>query len=68
MAYNWWRWRQTLSWKLAYRLAQAGRRYSCPWWADEHVYCLGWLDGRGLEIPKADLVNRKKTRRRELAG
>jgi hypothetical protein len=54
-------WRQTLTWKVAYRRAQADRPYSCPRWADEQVYCLAWLEGRGLDIPKTILpeVNRE---------
>jgi len=55
-------WRQTLTWKVAYRRAQAGRPYSCPWWADEQVYCLAWLEGRGLDIPKTILEDGMKNR------
>ena len=35
-----WGWRQTLSWKVGLRRAQAGRAYKCPWWADEQVFAL----------------------------
>jgi hypothetical protein len=39
-------WRQQLSRKLGYRHAQAGKPYSCPWWADEQVYALAFLQGK----------------------
>ena len=58
MADDWLGWRQTLTWKVAYRRAQVGRRYSCPRWADKQVYCLAWLQGRGLEIPKTILADK----------
>jgi hypothetical protein len=32
--------------KLAYRHAQAGKPYSCPWWADEQLYALAFLQGK----------------------
>lgn len=38
-----WGWRQTLSWKVGFRRAQAGRAYKCPWWADEQVFALAFL-------------------------
>ena len=51
--YPWgWGWRQTLSWKVGFRRAKAGRGYSCPWWADERVYGLAFMQGKGAEIPK----------------
>ena len=51
--YPWgWGWRQTLSWKVGFRRAKAGRGYSCPWWADERAYGLAFMQGRGVEIPK----------------
>jgi hypothetical protein len=45
-------WRQTLSWNVGFHRAQAGRPYSCPWWADERVYGLAFLQGKGVEIPR----------------
>jgi|HubBroStandDraft_2_1064218.scaffolds.fasta_scaffold1124190_1 hypothetical protein len=45
-----WGWRQTLSWKLGFRRAQAGPAYKCPWWADEQVFGLAFLQGKGAEI------------------
>jgi len=45
-----WGWRQT--WKLSLRRAQAGRPYKWPWWADEQIYGLAYLQGKGVEIPK----------------
>jgi hypothetical protein len=47
-----WGWRETLSWKVGFRRAKAGRVYSCPWWADEGVYGLAFMQGKGLEIPR----------------
>ena len=47
-----WGWRQTLSWRIGFRRPKAGRVYSCPWWADERVYGLAFIKGKGLEIPK----------------
>jgi hypothetical protein len=45
-------WRQTLSWKIGFRRGKAGRTYKCPWWADERVYGLAFLQGKNVEIPK----------------
>ena len=45
-------WRQTLTYKVGFRRAQAGVPFKCPWWADELVYGLAYLRGRGVEIPK----------------
>ena len=39
--------------RLSLRLGQAhgkADRYSCPWWADEHVYALGFLQARGFGL------------------
>ena len=47
-----WSWRQGLSWKVGFRRAKAGHAYKCPWWADERVYGLAFMQGKGLEIPK----------------
>jgi hypothetical protein len=47
-----WGWRQRLSWKLGYRRGQSGRPYSCPWWADEQVFALAFMQGNGGEIPR----------------
>jgi len=47
-----WSWRQTLSWKVGFRRAKDSRVYSCPWWTDERVYGLAFMQGKGLEIPK----------------
>ena len=47
-----WSWRQGLSWKVGFRRAKAGHAYKCPWWADERVYGLAFIKGKGLEIPK----------------
>jgi hypothetical protein len=46
-----WGWRQTLSWKVGFRRAEAGRAYKCPWWADERVIGIAFLQGKGTEIP-----------------
>jgi hypothetical protein len=43
-------WRQTLSWKIGFRRAQAGRAYKRPPWADEQVFALAFLQGKGVEI------------------
>jgi hypothetical protein len=43
--------RQTLSWKLGYGRGKAGRAYSRPWWVDETVYALAYMQGKGAEIP-----------------
>jgi hypothetical protein len=45
-------WHQTLSWKLGYGRAKAGRPYSCPWWVDKTVYALAYMQGKGVEISK----------------
>jgi hypothetical protein len=41
-----------LSWKVGFRRAKDSRVYSCPWWTDERVYGLAFMQGKGLEIPK----------------
>jgi hypothetical protein len=47
---DYWSWRQKLSWKVGFRRAQAGRAYKCPWWADEQVFALAFLQGKQVEI------------------
>jgi hypothetical protein len=47
-----WGWRQTLSYKLALRRAEAGIPFQCPWWADEQVYGLAYLQGKRVEISR----------------
>ena len=44
-------WRQTLSWKLGYGRGKAGRAYGRPWWVDETVYALPYMQGKDVEIP-----------------
>jgi hypothetical protein len=39
-------WHQTLSWKIGYGRGKAGRVYSCPWWVDETVYALAYMQGK----------------------
>jgi hypothetical protein len=43
-------WHQTLSWKLGFGRAKAGRPHSCPWWADKTVYSLAYMQGQGVEL------------------
>jgi hypothetical protein len=47
-------WRQAVSWKLGHGHAKKGRSYSCPWWVDEFVYALAFLQGKGVGIPSAE--------------
>jgi hypothetical protein len=47
-------WRQKLTWKSGFRRAQAGRPYSCPWWADKRVYGLAYLHGK--YVPPSEQV------------
>jgi hypothetical protein len=43
-------WHQTLSWKLGYGRGEEGRAYSCPWWVDEQVYALAFMQVRSFPI------------------
>jgi hypothetical protein len=45
-------WQQTLSWKLGHGHARHQRASRCPWWADQQIYSLAYLQGKGIEIPK----------------
>jgi hypothetical protein len=56
--HNHWGWRQTLTWKLGFGRAKAGRPYSCPWWADKQVYALAYLQGKGVPLPPLDASRR----------
>jgi hypothetical protein len=56
-----WGWRQTLTWKVGFRHAQIGIPYKCPWWADEQVYGLAYLQGKDVEIPRHPRDSRKPT-------
>ena len=47
------------SWNVGFRRGKAGRAYSCPWWADERVYGLALLQGKGMEIPRHPHDSRK---------
>ena len=40
-----WGWRQNLSYRRGYIEAKRREPFSCPWWADEEVYELGFLHG-----------------------
>ena len=48
-----------LSWKVGFRRAKASRVYSCPWWTDERVYGLAFLQGKSVEIPSHPHDSRK---------
>jgi hypothetical protein len=60
-----WGWRQRLSWKLGYRRGQSGRPYSCPWWADEQVFALAFMQGNGVEIPRDPGIRTREARTRD---
>jgi len=60
-----WGWRQRLSWKLGYRRGQSGRPYSCPWWADEQVFALAFMQGNGGEIPRDPGIRTREARTRD---
>lgn len=45
-----WGCRQHLSWKVGYRHGDAGRPYSRPWWADEHIYVLAFFQAKGVDL------------------
>lgn len=47
-----WGWRQKVSWWWGYSRGRSRKPYSCPWWADEQVYGLAFLQGKGVEIPR----------------
>ena len=46
-------WHQTLSWKAGRRDGKKSRLFHCPWWADDRVYALAYMQAKGIEIPKA---------------
>lgn len=43
-----WSLRQRLSWRVGQARGKAGRPYSCPWWADKHVYALAFMQAVGF--------------------
>ena len=45
-----WGLRQRLSLRLGQAHGKADCPYSCPWWADEHVYALAFLQARGFGL------------------
>jgi hypothetical protein len=45
-------WQQMLSWKLGRGHGKANRPFRCPWWADDVVYVLAYMQGKGVDIPK----------------
>ena len=42
--------RKNLSLKLGFAHATKGQPYNCPWWADDEVYALAYLHGKGVEV------------------
>lgn len=50
-----WGWRQNLSWRWGYSRAKLGKTYKCPWWADEQVYGLAFLQVKGVQLPRDPL-------------
>jgi hypothetical protein len=48
-------WRQTLTWKVGFRRAQAGRPYRRPWWADARVYGLAYLHGKDVPTEEGEV-------------
>jgi hypothetical protein len=49
-------WHQTLSWKLGHGHAKAGRPHAPPWWVDKVSYAIAYMQGKGVEIPRAETV------------
>ena len=45
-------WHQTVSWKAGHADGKQGRRYQCPWWADDGIYALAYMQAKGDEIPR----------------
>lgn len=45
-------WRQTLSWRAGNRQGRKGRPFRCPWWADDGIFALAYMQAKGVEIPK----------------
>jgi hypothetical protein len=42
-----------------------GRPYSCPWWADEQVFALAFMQGNGGEIPRDPGIRTRGARTRD---
>ncbi len=45
-----WDWHQTRSWRLGYRHGKEGRPCDSPWWADEGVYELAYMQGMDVDL------------------
>jgi hypothetical protein len=44
-------WHQTVSWKAGHADGKQGRRYQCPWWADDEIYALAYMQAEGPRRP-----------------
>jgi hypothetical protein len=40
-------WYQILSWRLGYSCGQNGHAHRCPWWADNDIYSIAYIEGQG---------------------
>lgn len=43
---------QTLSANAGYKAGRNSVPFKCPWWADDGIYGLAYLQGKGVDIPK----------------
>jgi hypothetical protein len=48
------KWHQTISWKLGYGHARAGRPHRSPWWVNEALYALSYAYARHIETPTSE--------------
>jgi hypothetical protein len=55
-------WRQRLSQRVGHRRGKDGVPYSCPWWADEHVYALAFFEAKGVSLERIDKPRRGRDR------
>ena len=44
-------WHQTVSWKAGHADGNQGRLYQCPWWADDGIYALAYVQAEGSRHP-----------------
>jgi hypothetical protein len=45
-------WHQKVSQKAGHADGKQGRLYQCPWWADDGIYALAYMQAKGHEIPR----------------
>jgi hypothetical protein len=48
-----WDWHKNRSWSLGYKHGKEGRSCDSPWWVDEGIYGLAYMQGMDVNVTSA---------------